>query len=156
MPRSRAMRRASGDALTRPLARAVSWLLGVLLGRLAAALALFFARGRGRAFLLLVLVDLDRSLRLVLGDVLALLADDRDPLADLDLLALAGEDLEQDAARVGLDLLGDLVRVELVERLALLDLVALRLQPADDRARLHALAEPRKVDVNRHFAPRCA
>ena len=126
--------------------------------RLAAALALLLARGRRRAFLLLVLVDLDCGLLLVLGDVLALLADDRDPLADLDLLALAGEDLQQDAARVGLDLLRDLVRVELVERLALLardarPSSALGLQPADDRARLHALAEPGQADVNRHCRP---
>ena len=110
----------------------------------------------GRAFLLRVLVDFDLGLGLRVGDVLALLADDRDPLADLDLLTLAGEDLEQHAARLGLDLLGHLVGVELVERLALLDLVALGLQPADDRPGLHALAEPRKADVNRHCVPRCA
>ena len=159
MLRSRAIRRASGEALTRPSTRerlrasaAASLLLG---GRLPSSLALLLARGPGRAFLLLVLVDLDLGLGLG-GDVLALLADDRDPLADLDLLALAGEDLQQDAARLGLDLLRHLVRVELVERLALLDLVALRLQPADDRARLHALPEPRKADVSCHCAPPCA
>ena len=129
--------------------------LFLLGGGLPASLTLLFARLAGRALLLRVLFDLDLGLGLG-GDVLALLADDRDPLADLDLLALAGEDLEQHAAGLGLDLLRHLVRVELVERLALLDLVALRLQPADDRAGLHALPEPRKADVNRHFAPPCA
>ena len=53
---------------------------------------------------------------------------------------------------LGLDLLRDLLRVELVERLALLDRVALGLQPPDDRARLHALAEPRELDLSRHFS----
>ena len=67
-----------------------------------------------------------RRLRLLLrgllrfrGDLLAFLADDRDRLPDLDLLALPGEDLQDDAGGVGLDLLGDLLRVELVERLRL-------------------------------------
>ena len=45
-------------------------------------------------------------------------------------LALGDGDPEQDAARLGLDLLGHLVRVELEERLALLDLLALGLEPA--------------------------
>ena len=87
------------------------------------------------------------------GDVFALLADDRDPLADLDLLALAGEDLQQDAARVRLDLLRDLVRVELVERLALLDRVPFGLEPADDRAGLHALPEPRQAHISSQVVP---
>ena len=75
--------------------------------------------------------------------------DHRDRRADLDL-ALGDDDLEQDAVDVGLDLLGDLVGVELVERLALRDRVALGLQPADDHARLHPLAEPRELDLGRH------
>src|SRR6188472_1004524 len=127
-------------------------LLGLLLGRLAPSLALLLARRSRRPFLLLVLVDLDRGLTFV-GDLLALLADHRDPLADLDLLTLAREDLQEHAARVGLDLLRDLVRVELVERLALFDLVPFRLEPADDRSRFHALPEPRKRDVSRHSVP---
>jgi hypothetical protein len=61
-------------------------------------------------------------------------ADDRDRLADLDLLTFVGEDLEQHAARVGLDLLRHLFGVELVQRLALLHLLALGLEPLDDDA----------------------
>ena len=57
------------------------------------------------------------------------LADHRDRLPDRHL-ALGDRDLEQDAARLGLDLLRRLVGVELVERLALLDRVALGLEPA--------------------------
>src|SRR6266540_365858 len=70
-------------------------------------------------------------------DLLALLADDGDRLADLDLLR-------------------HLVRVELVERLALLDGLAFRLQPLDDRSRLHALPEPGKLDLSCHCVRRCA
>src|SRR3712207_7465921 len=40
-----------------------------------------------------------------------------------------------------------LFRSQLVERLALLDGVAFALQPLDDRARLHPLAEPRQLDL---------
>ena len=54
---------------------------------------------------------------------------------------------------LGLDLLRHLVGVELVERLALLDLVALGLEPLDDRAGLHALAEPRELDLASHVRP---
>ena len=70
-------------------------------------------------------------------------------VADLDL-ALLDDDLEEDAVEVRLDLLRHLVGVELVERLVLLDRVALRLQPADDRAGLHPLPEPRQLDLGRH------
>jgi hypothetical protein len=86
--------------------------------------------------------DLDRHL-------LALLADHGDRLPDRHLTFLH-RDLQQHAGGIRLDLLRDLVRVELVERLALLDLLALGLEPADDRARLHALAEPRELDLSRH------
>ena len=124
-------------------------------GRLSSLLSLLLARGPGRALLLRVLVHLLRVLFLRL-DGLTLLADDRDPLADCDLRTLLGENLEERPARLGLDLLGHLVGVELVERLALLDRVALGLQPADDRPGLHALAEPREADLNCHCAPPCA
>ena len=166
MPRSRAIRLASGRGLhARPVAvrlrGRLRLRLGLLRGRFPAALAILVSLGRGLAlFLAFALGDLGLvldlglllllRLRLGVGHVLALLADDRDRLADLDLLALAGQDLEQDARGVGLDLLGHLLRVELVERLALLDLVALGLQPAHDRPGLHALAEPRKRDLARH------
>src|SRR5919108_3595759 len=134
---------AVGTGRLRLLGLGLRLLLGV---RLPPAFALLFTRGSRRSLFLLVLIDLGR-------DLLALFADDRDPLADLDLLALAGEDLEQHAARVGLDLLGHLLGVELVERLALLDAVALLLQPADDRAGLHALAEPRQRHLRGHYLP---
>ena len=137
--------------------RALDALLGLgrAFGRfLAAPLALFLPLGGGGAFLLrIVLGDLGRVLGLAFGDVFALLADDRDRLADLDLLPLAREDLEQDAGGLGLDLLRHLLGVELVERLALLHAVALGLQPAHDRAGLHPLAEARKGDLGAHSLP---
>jgi hypothetical protein len=82
-------------------------------------------------------------------DLFALLADDGDRPPDLDLSLLHG-DLEKHPGRVRLDLLGDLVGVELVQRLALLDRVALGLEPLDDRPGLHALPEPGKLDVSCH------
>jgi hypothetical protein len=94
-----------------------------------------------------------RCVRLGGRDLLAFLADHGDGLADRDL-AFGDGDPEQDTRGVGLDLLGDLVGVELVERLALLHLLALGLEPANDRARLHALAEARELDLSRH-GPRC-
>ncbi len=127
--------------------------LRLVVGRgFSAALPLRLPRGAGRAFLLWVLVDLLGSF-VRFGNVLALLPDHGDPLADLDLLTLLGEDLEKRSARVGLDLLGHLVGVELVERFALLDGVALGLQPADDRPGFHALAQPRKCLFSRQVAP---
>ena len=65
-------------------------------------------------------------------------------------LASSHRDLQQDATYLGLHLLGHLVGVELVQRLALRDLFALGLEPADDRPGLHALAETRKLDLGRH------
>ena len=84
-----------------------------------------------------------------LRHVLPLLAQERHRRPDRHL-ALVDEDLQEDAADVGLHLLRDLVGVELVQRLALLHLIALRLQPADDRPRLHALAEPGQRDLLSH------
>src|SRR6266550_3727209 len=49
-----------------------------------------------------------------------------------------------------LDLLRHLVGVELVERLAFLDRLALRFEPLHDRPGLHALAEPRQLDFGCH------
>ena len=141
MLRSRAIRRASGDAFSRPSARE---------GSCGASMR---SAGRGSGFGASALFSAFAARLLSDGYLLALLADDRDPLADLDLLALAGEDLQQDAARVGFDLLGDLVRVELVERLALLDRVPFRLEPADDRAGLHALPEPREAHISSQVVP---
>ena len=83
------------------------------------------------------------------GDVLVLRADDRDGRPHVDL-AVGDDDLQQDALGVGLDLLRHLVGVELVERLALRDAVALGLQPAHDRAGLHPLAQSRELDLARH------
>src|SRR5215207_4157013 len=123
---------------------------------LPATLPFLLARGRFRrlvrAGLCAAFVGLYaiRGLRL-LGDLLALLADDRNRLADLDLLPFRRQDLQYDSADVGLDLLRHLLRVELVQRLALLDLLALRLEPLDDRARFHALAETGQRDLARHL-----
>ena len=117
----------------------------------AATLAFLLARGPGRTlFLRLAFGDLGRLLLRL--DLLPGLADDGDPLADLDFLAR--EDLEQDAAGIRFDLLRHLLGVELVERLALLDLVALLLKPADDRAGLHSLAEPGRLTSTATNAPR--
>src|SRR5581483_3543422 len=82
-------------------------------------------------------------------DLLPRLADPRDRLAD-GRLPLRERDLQQHAREVGLDLLGDLVGVDLEERLALLDGLALALQPLADGAGLHPLAEPRQLDLGRH------
>jgi hypothetical protein len=122
------------------------------LGRLLCAsppLSLLVALRAGRAFLLLGLSDLLCGLALLDLDLLALLADHGDRLADGHFPFLNG-DLEQDPGEVGLDLLGDLVGVELVERLALLHLVALGLEPLDDRPGLHPLAEPRQLHLIGH------
>ena len=91
------------------------------------------------------------------GDLFALLADARDRLADR-RLALGERDLQQHAREVRLDLLRHLVGVDLEERLALRDRVALGLQPLRDGAGLHALAEPRELDLGRHrlTSPPCA
>ncbi len=87
------------------------------------------------------------------GDILALPADHGDRPAHRDLALLHG-DLQQNALGLGLDLLGHLVRIELVERLALLHSFALGLQPLDDGAGLHPLAEPRELDIGGHYAVR--
>ena len=81
--------------------------------------------------------------------VLTLAADEGDRPPYLDLTRV-DDDLQQDAVGLRLDLLRHLVRVELVERLALLDRVALALEPLDDRAGLHPLAQPRELDLGRH------
>jgi hypothetical protein len=82
-------------------------------------------------------------------DVLVLGSDDPHGRADVDL-ALPDDDLQQDAVGLRLHLLRHLVRVELVERLALRDGVALRLQPAHDRPGLHALTQARELDLRGH------
>jgi len=84
-----------------------------------------------------------------LGDVLVLCADHGDGLPDVDL-TVRDHDLEQDAGSLGLHLLRHLVGVELVERLALGDRLALRLQPAHDRPRFHPLPETRQLDLGGH------
>src|SRR4051794_34478415 len=82
-------------------------------GTPASPLGLLLARGVWRSFSLRVFLgDLGRVPGLSFRDVPALLADDRDRLADLDLLPLAGEDLEQDSGGLRLDLLRHLLRVE--------------------------------------------
>jgi hypothetical protein len=88
-------------------------------------------------------------LRLGCRYLLTSLADEGNRLAHR-RLALRQRDLQQHAREVARDLLRDLVGVDLEERLALLDRVALVLQPLRDRARLHPLAEPRQLDLRRH------
>ena len=136
---SRARRRASGDALTRsPSCRsggAATAATGVGSGSSGAG----FSAGRLR-------------LRLRIGHLLAGLTDVGDGRPDGNL-TLGHRDLQEDAGRLCLDLLRHLLRVQLVERLALLDSVALGLQPLDDRARLHPLSEPGKLDLASHDRP---
>jgi hypothetical protein len=83
-------------------------------------------------------------------DVLVLRADDPDRRSDVDF-TVGDDDLEEHAVGLRFDLLGHLVRVELVERLALGDGVSLGLQPAHDRPGLHALAEAGELDLGRHL-----
>src|SRR5207248_3521891 len=151
LARNPACERRGLDARTRAVALRRLTDLSDLLGsrRLAAALTLRLARGAGRSFLLRGLLDLLRRRGLDGRDVLALLTNDRDRRAHVGV-AFCDRDLEQDAGGLGLDLLGHLVGVELVERLALLDLVALGLEPLDDRPGLHALAETREFHFVSH------
>src|SRR5204863_4810228 len=118
--------------------------LRLLLGSLPPTLAFLLARGPRRALFLRPV--------LALLNVLALLPAHRDRLAD-GHLALLHRDLQQYAREVRFDLLRHLVGVELVERLALLDRLALALQPLDDRPRLHPLPEPRELDLASHAPP---
>ncbi len=144
IPRSRAIRRASGDAFTRPPASSRAPLVtarnspacsrrldGCLRGRSLHNLASRFGR------------DVRKGL--------AFASDDCNRLTHRHL-ALDHGDPEEDAARLGLDLLGRLVGVDLEQRLALLDGVTLGLEPTDDRAALHPLPEPRELDVGGHQA----
>src|SRR3954469_7561848 len=76
----------------------------------------------------------------------AALADARDDLADREGRALVGDDLER---AVGVRLVGHrrLVGLDLDELFALRDVVALRLQPLEDRALLHGVGQARHRDV---------
>ncbi len=114
---------------------------------LAAVLPLGLARRAARALLARVRPRGDRDL----ADchLLAFLADPGDRLPD-GHLALGDGDLQQHARGLGLHLLRHLVGVELVQRIALLDGLALGLQPLDDRPGLHPLAEARQFDLVRH------
>ena len=127
-PRSRAILRASGDALIRPPR---SWRPGPRCVRR--------RRRRGRGGRAVGAAVVLRPARRSAGGGCGLCArgsaaarrriavlDHRDRRADLDL-ALLDDDLQQDAVDVRLDLLRDLVGVELVEGLTLLD--ACRLPP---------------------------
>jgi hypothetical protein len=120
---------------------------------LSATFTFLVAGRRTGAFLLRLLVDLRLRFRLCFGYVLALFADDGDRPADRHL-TLLHRDLEEHAGGVGLDLLRHLLRVDLVQRLALLDPVAFLLEPPDDGSGLHSLAEPGQLDLSCHFVRR--
>ena len=115
------------------------------LGRVAAPRSALLGRHRSRCPAVLALRACDER-----GDVLVLGADDPDRRPDVDL-TVRDDDLQQDAVRLGLDLLRHLVGVELEEGFALRDRVTLGLQPAHDRAGLHALAQPWELDLGRHL-----
>ena len=152
-PRSRAIRRASGDALIRAV-RADAH----------GSASLVAARGRpasARRSRLPRLGGLPRPQARAPPAPAAALPSPSSPSCPITAIVeptstspSGDDDLEQDAVEVGLDLLRHLVGVELVERLALLDGVALGLEPADDRAGLHALPEPGQLDLGRHHAQR--
>ena len=148
IPRSRAIRRASGEALTRPsvpLRRRRDVLGG---GRRRLLSASWRRPGQpSRAGL-----DLLGACRPSGSATSPRLADVRDRRLP-DPARPPRRDPQQDARGIGLDLLRHLLGVDLVERLALRDLVSLGLQPADDRRGLHPLAEPGELDLSRHRIP---
>src|SRR5207302_1250431 len=76
--------------------------------------------------------------------------------ADGRAFALRDHDLAQLSGGVGLDLDVGLVALDLDQRFALLDLVALFLQPAQDLAGLHRVRQPRHLDAGHQFFPSSA
>src|SRR3954447_15854642 len=81
-----------------------------------------------------------------LGRAAAALADARDDLADRERRALVGDDLERSVG-VGLVRHRGLVGLDLDELVALRDVVALRLEPLEDRPLLHRVGEAGHRDV---------
>ena len=160
-PSSRAIRRATGEAFTRSPSPAP--LLGARAGRgarSARAAGLLGARGSrlglgssarrsGSSRRLLRSGSASASPRRLLAR-LARLADARDQLADGERVALLGHDLDQHAVGVGLVGHVGLVRLDLHERLAALDLAALLHEPLEDRALLHRVGQARHRDVGGH------
>ena len=162
-PSSRAMRRATGDAFTRPpspllgarsLVAVPAWVSPPPSPAPATALASPSAAAptgsrcscsasspafssSGSAF----------SCFAGFSPRLARLADARDQLADGERVALLGHDLDQRAVGVGLVGHVGLVRLDLHERLAALDLAALLDQPLEDRALLHRVGQAGHRDV---------
>jgi hypothetical protein len=84
---------------------------------------------------------------------LALLADAGDHLADREGVALLGHDLDEDAVGVGVVGHVGLVRLDLHERLAALDLAALLDQPLQDRALFHRVRQAGHRHVAGHAPP---
>ena len=125
MPRSRAIRRASGEALTRPPSRRGSRGVACGLGGLRPR-----RRGRARAPARAPAPSTAprRRARTRPSPAAAPRGTDSPSAPTNAIVCPTGtspsrdRDLQQHAGGVGLDLLGDLVGVELVERLALLDL----------------------------------
>jgi hypothetical protein len=74
--------------------------------------------------------------------------EQRDRVADRNVVAFRGGDRAQRARPRGLHLDGRLVRFDLHERLALGNLVALALQPPDELARVLSHAERRHHDLS--------
>ena len=173
MPCSRAMRRATGEALRAPAVavrrrrrRAARRPRGLGLRRRRGRLGAWRPRGAaggaslGRAVArrLGLLRRLGR--RAVAGRRLAAGADARDDLADGQRVALLGDD-RQRAGAVGLVGHRGLVGLDLDELVAAGDLVALGLEPLEDRALLHRVGEARHDDVGHatdatHEPPRVA
>ena len=121
--------------------------LGVgLLFRLFRFVGLFLVFGVVGA-LFLRLFRLGRGLFLGRGfDGFAFLADGAEGFADRDLFAFAGEDLDEGAVEEAFELHRGFVGLDLGEHVAGDDLVALLLQPFDQRAHRHGVAEFRHFD----------
>ena len=141
MPRSRAIRRASGEALTRP---------PVSLDAAPAGRSRPAARGGGAAACFGSSCGAGSALGVLLGETSSPSSPIKATVWPTGTSPSLTAILSRTPRGLGLDLLGDLVGVELVERLALLYRSPSRLEPADDRAGLHALAEPREHDLGRH------
>ena len=135
IPRSRASRRASGEALIRPFPEAA-----------AAGTCSSFACNRQ---LLGASATAGGGAAPQPPARLALLADERNRLADRHL-ALGDRDLEEDSGRLLRLLCVTLSVSSSKSGSPFLHRLALRLEPADDRAGLHALAEPRQDHLRRH------
>ena len=160
MPCSRARRRASGDAFSRPSGRAAGAAGSGAIGAAGAGVAGASAGGGAAAGAGGAAADAAvgaggaagagvgrrRGRRAVPAGV-----QRRDDAADGQRLARARDDL-QHPGRVGLVRQRRLVGLDLRQRLAARDRIAVGLQPLEDRALLHRVRQPRHDDLGHDYA----